>query len=302
MKSHACPACGSENTGEAIPYVCRPRPEDVLFAGLSLWSCADCGTHHAVPCPGPSALDRYYEETYRLDGRNSTPPAGFPGENLWYLSRGLSIAHLLRPLLPSPVPAGFRVIDIGAGYGHVLFAVRAALGKGIETAGVEPDPRCHPTLGLVADPILREKPKGAAYNAAFLLHVVEHLPDPLRFLNEAAALVESGGLLVVEVPHCPAVRVRWYNQATPHVPHLHFFTARGLEELLRRANLEIVLLDSFGPEFDSAGSYDASFASTPADPSNAIRLGIEPPIPYEIFLQPGPNRLFLRAIARKRSS
>jgi SAM-dependent methyltransferase len=303
-----CPACGSNDTREALPYVFRPRPEDAIFAGLSLWCCADCRVHYAVPCPEPDILAKYYADTYRNDGRNSAQPVGFPGDNLWYLSRGLSLAHLLRPFLPDPLPVPLRVIDIGAGYGHVLFALRAVLGKSIDAAAIEPDARCHPTLHRVADRIFSADLEGSAIpgsfrrsHAGFLLHLLEHVPDPVRFLEKVGGLLEPRGLLVLEVPHCPEARVRWYNQDVPHVPHLLFFTADALRNVLTRAKFEVLLLDSFGPPFDCSGSYDAGFAHSPVDPLPYIEKGVAPPIPYGVFAQSGPGRLFLRAIARIRT-
>jgi len=52
---------------------------------------------------------------------------GFPADNLWFLSRGVSVAHLLRSVLAEKTPQRMRVLDIGAGYGHVLYALRALL-------------------------------------------------------------------------------------------------------------------------------------------------------------------------------
>jgi SAM-dependent methyltransferase len=241
-----------------------------------------------------------------MDGRNSAEPAGFPADNLWYLSRGVSLARLLRSVLADTLPEKMRIVDIGAGYGHTIFALRAVMVNQIEATAVEPDPRCHQTLARVADHVIATDITGpvspesldGGFHVALLLHVVEHMPDPLAFLKLATKMLKPGGLLVLEVPNCPMTRVRWYNLETPHVPHLIFFTAAGLESLLKRADLELLLLDSFGPVFDFTGSYDSSFVRSPVGPSDNIRQGIAPPIPYPIFAESGPDRLFLRAIAR----
>lgn len=65
------------------------------------------------------------------------------------------------------------------------------------------------------------------FDIVLLLHVLEHVANPVVFLARVHALLRPGGLLVLEVPHCPEARVRWYNPSTPHVPHLFFFTVNG---------------------------------------------------------------------------
>ncbi len=302
-----CPACGGKDTEYALPYITRERPEDALFKGISLWTCLNCRIHFADPRPDPSLLEEYYAETYRKDGRNCTLRAGFPADNLWFLSRGLSLAHLIRSVLSNPLPDSLPIIDIGAGYGHVIYAIRACLGDRIEATAVEPDSQCHPTLSQVADHVIESGLTSEVlrnfndlqFHAALMLHVVEHVADPLAFIGEIRNIVSPGGILVIEVPHCPEKRVCWYNPDTPHVPHLTFFTADGLTHLLKRAGFNILMLDSYGPVFDAEGAYDTSFASNPVDPVENIKRGIAPPLPYPIFAEAGPDRLFLRAIARK---
>jgi SAM-dependent methyltransferase len=301
-----CPACGGRKTEDALAYVKRPRPEDDIFTGLSLWFCSDCHTHFAEPCPEPSILEKYYMDTYRQDGRNSAVLSGFPADNLWYLSRGLSVAHLVRSVFDNKIPKKMRVIDIGAGYGHVIYALRAVLENQLETTAVELDSRCHPTLARVADHVVdrniteilpTETYKGA-FDLALMLHVIEHLADPFAFICQVKKILAPGGLMIIEVPNCTSARIRWYNLETPHVPHLVFFTKDGLGSMLRRAGMDLLLLDSYGPAFDSTGSYDPSFTRSPIDPSSNIKHGITPAIPYPIFSEPGLNRHFLRAIAR----
>ncbi|MBN2319621.1 MAG: class I SAM-dependent methyltransferase [Acidobacteria bacterium] len=303
----ACPACGGTTTEYALPYICRIRPEDDIFTGCSLWSCSTCHTHFADPRPDPSMLAGYYEETYRKDGRNCASPVGFPTDNLWFLSRGISLAHLMRSVLPTPLPDSMPIIDVGAGYGHVIYALREMFGDRIEATAVEPDAQCHPTLSQVAkyviasgitDEVLRNL-NHARFHAALMLHVLEHVTEPLGFIESIRNIVLPGGILVIEVPHCPKKRVWWYNQDTPHVPHLTFFTQDGLKHLLKRAELDILLLDNFGPVFDADGAYDTSFAFDPVDPVENVKRGIAPPLPFPIFAESGPDRLFLRAIARK---
>jgi len=60
-----------------------------------------------------------------------------------------------------------------------------------------------------------------------MLHIIEHIADPYAFLQQAKKFLAPDGLMMLEVPNCPQARIRWYNQQTPHVPHLIFLPWMG---------------------------------------------------------------------------
>jgi SAM-dependent methyltransferase len=293
-------------TTAARPYLARPLLEDELFRRLRLWQCGECLGHFAVPRPSGAALAQYYARAYRADGRNVAGGTGFPNDHPWYLSRGLAVARLLHdamdgmPVGPDPV----KVLEIGAGYGHPLFALRRTLRIPLDVTAIEPDSACHPTLATVAERVLTHDvtaqtteviPKGP-FGIAMMLHVLEHLAEPHAFLMQLREWMEPGGLLAVEVPNSPAVRVARH---AVHVPHLHFFTEAGLAALLTRSGLELRSIGTYGPSYDEQGDYDSSFTAR----SHVARLELEgtavPLLPFPSFVEAGPNRLFLRAIAAK---
>jgi SAM-dependent methyltransferase len=290
-----------------MSYIARPRAEDELFHGLWLCVCNECGTHFAEPRPSAAALASYYAQAYRADGRNAADGQGFPCDHPWYLSRGVAVARLVADAVSGAPSSGpMRVLEIGAGYGHNLFALRRALNRPLDVTAIEPDRACHPTLKQVVDRIVADQvtslPAAAddreRFDVVLLLHVLEHMSDPAALLATIRASLRPAGLLALEVPHCPVTRVRWYNPSTPHVPHLFFFTERGLHALLRRCGFVVDVLSTYGPAFDEQGSYDASFVQSPLPVQEAVARGEFPPPPFPIFGEAGANRLFLRALVR----
>ena len=310
VRAAACPVCAAGSTTHAMPYVVRPRHEDDIFRGLSLWSCDACASHFAVPRPAGAALAGYYARAYRGDGRNVAPRTGFPADHPWYLSRGLAVSQLIRAAIDIG-PGGhepLKVLEIGPGYGHTLFALRRVLGVPLDVTAIEPDAGCYQTLRSVATRILDADvmdPHTASalprpFRIALALHVLEHVTEPDRFLQQLLTWMEPGGVLALEVPHCPPVRVRWYNPETPHVPHLYFFTQSGLTALLARTGFEVESIDTYGPSYDAQGGYDGSFAGQPDEFASQLDSGVVPPLPFPVFAEAGPNRMFLRALARAR--
>jgi 2-polyprenyl-3-methyl-5-hydroxy-6-metoxy-1,4-benzoquinol methylase len=150
------------------------------------------------------------------------------GDALLRRARGALATRLDRIAPPG------RVLDVGAGDGALLDALRAR-GRdalGLELVSTRPD--------VLAADIADVEETGWA--AIVFWHSLEHLPRPGRALADAAALLRRGGVLVVAVPNSDSLQARafgdgWFALDLPrHLVHLPAETLlRRLDELgLRR--------------------------------------------------------------------
>ena len=137
------------------------------------------------------------------------------------------------------LPARARVIDVGAGRGRL---VRALRDRGHDAVGLEPAPgprNAAANAGIELEPLALESaefPNGEA-DAVVFWHVIEHLDGPGEALARAARWLRPGGRLVVAVPNLDSVQAqiggdRWFHQDVPR--HRTQFTLRGVELLLAR--------------------------------------------------------------------
>jgi len=71
-------------------------------------------------------------------------------------------------------------------------------------------------------------------------HVIEHVPDPVRFLREVIQLLKPSGKVIIVTPNLQSLGVRffgtdWYCWDPPR--HLVLFTPRSLALCLKKAGL-----------------------------------------------------------------
>jgi SAM-dependent methyltransferase len=184
--------------------------------------------------PGP-IRDQARPELY--EGGIYAPAAGIRDLALRPMRR---LAQRERLRLLERLPPGARVIEVGAGRGGLLAALRA---EGYDAVGIEPSPaasRAAIARGLPVQPLALEDavfPPGEA-DLVVLWHVLEHLEDPGDSLERVQRWIKPDGRLVVAVPNLASVQARiggdrWFHQDVPR--HRTQFTAAGVEALLRRS-------------------------------------------------------------------
>jgi 2-polyprenyl-3-methyl-5-hydroxy-6-metoxy-1,4-benzoquinol methylase len=152
-----------------------------------------------------------------------------------------------------------RFLDLGCGSGSTVHAARRL---GWEAMGIDIDPalveigrrelQANLRCGTLPDPTL---PAGS-FDFVRLRDVIEHLPNPHAVLVEIGRLLAPGGVVLVATPNegsLPAVARAALGRprstvATVNPPHhLHGFTPRTLDLILRRAGLVPVATSTTTP-------------------------------------------------------
>jgi 2-polyprenyl-3-methyl-5-hydroxy-6-metoxy-1,4-benzoquinol methylase len=198
---------------------------------LDIWECKDCGARHLPPMMN---LEDYYssneyrddlsqgnatEEFFRLVDDDQPPKLDYVG------------MHSIR---------GKSVADIGAGAGPFLDLAR---GVASTTIAVEPNAAYHDSLTERGHQVFSwcaDVPSElqGSIDVAVSFSVVEHVEDPLAFLQDIRRLLKPGGRLVLSTPNasdwmvenCPDYAAFFYRKV-----HLWYFTAEALVRLAKLA-------------------------------------------------------------------
>jgi SAM-dependent methyltransferase len=137
------------------------------------------------------------------------------------------------------------MLDIGCGTGETLSLARD---RGWRVEGVEPERSAAEfarSRGLEVQVAYLEDAalSPASYDVVCAFHVLEHVPEPPRFLRDLAALARSGGLVVIEVPNFKSLDRRrnganWRGlRLGEHITH---FTPATLKHVLSSSGLEVL--------------------------------------------------------------
>ena len=226
QRSTRCPACGRE---QARHWRVAHGVEAGTASerGYALQRCEACGSASLTGDAGDPEL---------YEGGPYAVPRGWRDRVLEPLRRLVDRDRLR--LLGGLAP-GLRVIEIGAGRGRLLAALRA---RGHDAVGIEPSRSSSGVAldrGLPVEPVSLEQASFPADEAdlVVLWHVLEHLDRPADALGRAREWLKRDGRLVVAVPNLDSVQARiggdrWFHQDVPR--HRVQFTGKGVEELMRR--------------------------------------------------------------------
>jgi SAM-dependent methyltransferase len=182
--------------------------------------CSNCGTVYQSPRMSEQALAAYYASDYVTDHQRADSVT----EKELRVQAGRA-RHLAR-FLDSEVPIVTRHLDIGSSTGKLMQVIQASYR--CVTVGIEPA-ELYRTFaagkGLHVRPDLPALAETGAerFDLITIMHVLEHLADPVGYLVELRAKwLSPGGTLVVEVPNL----FGHFSLERPHLVCLHAATLR----------------------------------------------------------------------------
>lgn len=299
-----CPVCGGPG---AFAY---EGLHDRLFGAPGAWSLrgcarAGCGMLWLDPAPDAATLEAAYANYYTHDDTGpGAPDRSFAarlfhaaarghlanrlgyrdGTTAWQrvLGRGLSLLPARREgvefsacYLPRPKP-GARLLEVGCGSGGML---ERMAGLGWNVSGVDLDQDAAERarargLDVRAGELVDVAHPDRSFDAIVLVHVIEHVSDPLALLRECRRIAAPGARLVVITPN---VRSRgharfgrcWRGLEPPR--HLQLFSRDALATLCQRAGFGRV--DVRATIRDADGIYRRSRAIAERRPDAATASG-----------------------------
>jgi 2-polyprenyl-3-methyl-5-hydroxy-6-metoxy-1,4-benzoquinol methylase len=241
MNSPGCNLCGSGNFS-------------VLFdAGVAqinrIVRCGDCGLMYASPLGRPPDVDEIttWDPAWVLEHIRTT--------DRWRLekeSRQVRDYLSTRRLLAQKFPARGTLVEIGSGLGCLLNFFRE---DGWTTVGIEPNTglclfaqeEFH--LKVLRGTLRDANLESASADVVTMIHVIEHVPDPMSIFHEVHRLLRPGGWFVLETPRYDTLMFKILGRRERSLScdgHIFFFTSATLARMARSAGFKIVRTDYVG--------------------------------------------------------
>ena len=257
----ACPVCGDGASELLLELPAVPVNCSALHHSAADASAAPTGAFRLVLCPACG-----YVRNDAFDAGALTYDAAYENALDFSPSFRAYLSDLAAELIDRHDLHGRTIVEMGCGQGSFL----GALCAGGENRGYGYDPSFRPgDLELPASVEIATElfvpavvpVRGDLYCAR---HVLEHIPNPLRFLEGLRpAVAERGAALYLEVPAGEAV---FGGDATFDLvyPHVSYFSAPALAGLLGRAGFAVDRIDRrFGGQYLSV---EAHAGDGPAPP------------------------------------
>jgi len=278
LEQVSCALCGSKDSSLLFQVVDRALGVPGVFGVVQ---CMTCGLVYTSPRPIREDLGKCYpsESYFGLDGTRNIAPEEVPGLLSVGKQRGERLKSLLlesgysyplqvkshfksvlnftsglwtrfatlhpRFRIPSFTEQG-RLLEIGIGCGQDLLRF-AVLGWHVIGSDLSPDTCRFVRANLSLDTFQAEADQLGipehTFDALYLHHVFEHLPDPRRALAEFVRVLKPNGQLVMEVPNFDCAQSRRYRKdwRALEVPrHLYHYTPKTITSFLKQAGLKDV--------------------------------------------------------------
>ncbi|MFP3867802.1 MAG: class I SAM-dependent methyltransferase [Desulfobacteraceae bacterium] len=206
------------------------------FYDISIRKCKDCGFVYFTPCPDEADLIKKYSE---LEKKYSEIDRLTLAEKVSAKVMELR-QNRVYDLLASSIPdfkKTQRILDYGGYRGDNLK-------KFFNTH------RCF-VVDYVVDEYYKEIEyikgdvsaigNGIGFDIILLQHTLEHIFDPVGYLQKLSGLLNSHGVIYIEVPlGC----FREYKSLAEPLTHINFFSEESLVECVNQANLKTIYLST----------------------------------------------------------
>jgi SAM-dependent methyltransferase len=238
----------STSLDEVIPCnLCGVDDANVVFAKgtaqpAQVVSCRHCGLMYSSPRArlADHELHEQHEPDNMLRGVTEDPAHRYRWR---YEKESGQVRDFrgTREVLDRLYPNGGRLVEVGSGMGYLL---RSFKNDGWDVLGVDPwkevPPFTQETHGITTLPQTLEQaalPEASA-DVVVMLHVIEHVPDPVATLKEIHRVLKPGGHMVIETPRYDTTMFRLLKHRERSMKcegHIYFFTFDTLRKTYEKA-------------------------------------------------------------------
>lgn len=230
-----CPLCKSKNTSFQSNY----RKNSIHFEGLNRFLCNDCELVFAHPMPSDETLEKY-NSNYHINAHGEYQRD--EKLNAFFCGIAKTRINTIKENINLNNNKNYKILEIGPGPGFFAIEWIRENNKSLYYA-IETDTTLHKNLKNQGIKLIEQneiKDFDNFFDIIVISHVLEHVSDPLNFLNKYLNLLKKKGHLFIEVP------CKDWDHKNEDEPHLLFFEKKSMTKLSDILDLDIELLGYYG--------------------------------------------------------
>ncbi len=244
-----CMICGSNDIHRKFSIPAKPSPgRPPMQDKFDVLACTMCLAEFASPRPDMGELERYYD-TGETDVERYVDRYRVLFPRLDY--GGFREARFLLRTVTRLVPPPGRLLDVACGQGWHMATARDL---GYQVRGMDVSAAalavCHDVLGFPAGDVVHglfeeyevNERNAGQYDVIIMSQILEHVLEPLMWIEKAVALLRNGGVLVVAVPNHRSLEIKFLGRRYGfYCPpeHLNFFSPETLRHIAERFPLRL---------------------------------------------------------------
>lgn len=234
-----CNICGKDDAEVAFPKG-TAQPAQIV-------KCRGCGLMYSSPRARAADADLHeqWNAVGALKGVTTDPrhPYRWRDEKEKGQVRDFRAS---RATLKRLYPDGGRMVEVGSGLGYLL---RSFKDDGWDVLGIDPwralPEHTQEIHGIETIPATLEQAAlpDNSVDVVILLHVIEHVPDPVETLSEIHRVLKPGGHLVMETPRYDTLMFKLLGKRERSLRcdgHIYFFTFDTLRKAYEKAGFSEV--------------------------------------------------------------
>ena len=227
-----CPICSNNHKISLREYISNSN----VLSNIELTRCKNCELVFANPMPAQDAWNQYNSDYFNV--AHGGIAIDLDAINFFKGMAVVRMKYILNYCKLNSIELN-SILEIGPGVGHLA-------GKWLEFFPelnynvVETDKSCHSSLKKLGVNVLNNIeniPESSSFDLVIHSHVLEHVINPVEFLEANTRYLRKGGVLFIDVP-CSDWKFKELDE-----PHLLFFDKAPmlylLNNMLNHKNIQI---------------------------------------------------------------
>lgn len=246
IKCLLCEATAIQKT-DKFPGYCKPTT-------FSIYHCESCNTSFSMPRTDATEIynliyknaakvagyDRYWR--YKNTVKTDPDPLQFlyeTEETYWSAITALEKAIHNKP--------DAKILEVGCGMGYLTYSLIKsgynAVGLDISQQAIDEANRFFGNYYVCADIFEYAKQHKGEYDVVIMTEVIEHVEEPVRFLENATQLLKKNGTLIVTTPNKTIYSndIIWNTDLPPI--HCWWFSEKSMALIAEKINCNVSFID-----------------------------------------------------------